>query len=568
MSIKNDASPQSQLQVIEEVFAPLITKNKIEKGSAENISQMAAAELDSAEVGHKKGKKSENTEQLKNQKLRPSQDVANETQRVINQGVEKSPELFLEWFENAAPLLMDGIVNNTSIEEFEAFEAEFMPTMESVYSSVGKEYNSPKIADRGIKEAPSIFTQWTSDALTLFMFDNAPLLQILNFMLKQSLTKAQTSLAEAQMSNAETAKKLTIEKGESEAQKCTDQAVSSFVSGGMGLAQTGASFKDNMISQDTFQKDLAHTDNTLELMKEGRASAAKDPNAAGSISPPDGNLPKMSAEDKLKVDELAEAFKKDYHETLDKEMDPSSSPLLFEKGHKSFAGLNQNEALVMETRAVAASAKSSTKAMENLKNTLSKDPEFAEKFCKNPEYSGAFFTKLSALNQNNPKVLDRMMSGNSPKVQLGNSGGNYDMKNEMFRSFGKSDTRPNGDPTQPTTADSFISYSERARDVKAGKAQQEYSKIENDRVKRQLMAQTIQGFADGSTQIDAAEQSKNIAEDEAGARMSEVIASNCASAREALAAAISGASDRIQSFDSWFTQMQQQLAGALSQSFA
>jgi hypothetical protein len=622
MEVNSDMSNQTQLHALEEVFAPLIANAKMERSQTEGISQMSAVEAETPEVGNNKKKKSEDTDNLKSKKFRPNQDIANETMRVINQGVEKSPELFLQWFGKAAPLLMDGIVNKTSVEEFQAFETEFMPTMKASYAELGQEYTSPKIvnSDKGMKEAPSIFTQWTSDALTLFMFDTAPLLQILNFMLRQTLSDAQVAMTEAQLANAQTAKELTIAKGESEAQKCIDQAVSSFMSGGLGLLQTGASFKDNLISQDTFQNDLAHTDNTIELMNEGRTPAAREATAGGTV---DATDPAVLSADKETARRLAKEYKQTYDTKLSELSAPDASPLAYEGGHTSSLGLNQAPELVAQKKTLEARKQASTYAMDELGKKLDgsyydgqdgravmrADQEaghanFGEKLLHNPDVAGAFMDELHFQAGGTAK-MDGMLSGKSPEVKLGGQGAAFNIKHDLLRSFGKSETKPyvrkadgsiKMEPKMTTdnqgqsiraldenmqsvsepvidhgkkaTAEIFKEEMEARRGLKDSKAHREYNEIETNRIKRQVMAQMIQGFADGGTQVDAAAQSKKIAENEAGARISETLAANFASAREALAGAISGAYERVQGFDAWYNQMLGQLTGALSQSFA
>jgi len=117
-----------------------------------------------------------------------------------------------------------------------------------------------RVINEGTEGGPTLFSKWEGDALTLFMLDNAPLLMQLNFELRETLAHAQVSMSEAQIANSLASAEMKIKQGAAEKQKMVLQSASSFMSGTVGFAQMGSSIRDNLMSPDALKLKLDNTD--------------------------------------------------------------------------------------------------------------------------------------------------------------------------------------------------------------------------------------------------------------------------------------------------------------------
>ncbi len=86
--------------------------------------------------------------------------------------------------------------------------------------------------------------------------------------------------------------------------------------------------------------------------------------------------------------------------------------------------------------------------------------------------------------------------------------------------------------------------------------------------KRQLLSQVVQGFSSGATSLLSVSQKLTAASAEAQATMANAQASVMASVRGAQDGSISGALDQVRGLMEWYSQMESQVIGAVTQSMA
>lgn len=465
----------TQFKALQEAFAPLIAANKAEK--AEHVEEVQAKEV----------------EKDLTSKLRPTDDIAHDTQRAVSQGTKGSP-------------------------------------------------------------APA--AKWLGDGLTLYMLDNAPLLFQMSMQLRKTLGKAQVSMAKAHVETAFASAEMRIKQGEHEKQKCINQATSSFVSGGMGVAHNGMSIKDLAISKGTYQNNLAFRDNMQDLLTPSTAGVGAGVQIQGTVTPAvqiPSNSPQIAAT-------LADGFASKYNERLAFHREKGQSST-----HERGLGLTrQDQALVEHKAEMEARKAASSDAWKDLSEKL--DGTYAgalpgntaemAALLKDPTSSAAFMDKLNQKAGGHDGVLS-MLSGHSPSVSI--AGVKSNIRSDIMRSFGKSRSQSAAD---------LKGHLGNQRDTAAGRANHESTRIENDRMKRQLMAQIVVDMTTGATGIQTADDTMKSAEADAASRKDDAIAQGLASSRGALDGAIQGALERVQALESWYTQMQQQVAGAMAQSMA
>lgn len=379
---------------------------------------------------------------------------------------------------------------------------------------------------------------WMPEALSMFMFENAPILLQLSFAMRKTLSEAQVTEAKSQIAATEVQANATIAKGIAQAEQTKQGGIAS-IAGGLGsLLQSGLMLKDTLLDNEDHTKALNKLDGMVDSLDSAEASKS---NTFGSTF------------DEAAVIEKAQEFKGKYKTALDegmaklkKEEERSS---LRDKAQTSPAGLGRKiEDVKITKRANAQKDASATAFDEFFADKVSKNT-FFEEMRDNPQTAKTFMEALTK-GETNPtkaaKNLSDMISGMDPS-ELDNT----------LRSFGGTEE-----------GQAFNRELTSRRDTLAGKATMEQRKMQTRIETRQLLAQILSGLTKGSTDLVSQTQVIIASQQDAEAQRAATNASIMQSVRGAQDGSISNALSDVKQLFEWFSSLNGQIASATAQSMA
>ncbi len=423
---------------------------------------------------------------------------------------------------------------------------------------------------RGSKGGPSLFSVWSGDALSLFMFNVSPLIMQLNFKLRETLSQAQKAEAVSQITSANASAVATRQAGEAEATKMNNEASSSFANAAMGLVGMGQSAGEMMGTNGIMEDELATQDKMLSDMATTKPPADEDGTAGHGILDRDATGRPLRNEDgyfvdaqgrtaedieacKAKARSAAKKFKhaqERQENAVRAEENSSGIKAKVKRGVKSakdwfgsskYFGAEKSAEQVSNERNIEYSREASKRAHEAVKY----DRDFYDTMDgirDNPEAAKAFMEEMGA-----PDAALNSLRG------MGSA-----ERGELLRGFAKTDE-----------GQSFKAQLNEIRMHKT-KSQADFEKnmLNAGIQKRQILTQMVGGFASGASQVQGAEQTIEKANADASARILDANANVMGSVRGSQDGAISGALENVKGLAQWYDQMESQVIGAVSQSLA
>ncbi len=436
------------------------------------------------------------------------------------------------------------------------------PSSNSLGAGAPQEESSAKTPKTG--SGSDLFKTWLGDAMTLFMFDNAPILMRLSFELRDMLSKSQTIEAKAQMASAQASAQAKREEGVSDAKKCTLSAQSEMAAGIGGAIQGGMGIKDEMLHNSAYENELANHDAIHADLNTGKAavsSAALEGSTVENLNSEEG----LTEAEKVKfreldTDEKKAAFKKDlsnekiaklaqdyhaaYHDAFNEELDNIKNSKVESARAKAAAsnlvGFGKSSDMIADEQRLVASEKAGKTASENvLKNA---DEALLEKIKSDPKSAELFMKNL----------------GNSSEEALGAIRGmDRNFRTQMLRSHG-----------QAEGSAGFKADVARMRDTIAHKSNIVSSYLKNGSDKRQMLFNILTSSTSAGTGLMSADQIIKSAVKEAISKGQDAISAVMQAARGAQDGTIQGALAQVQALMDWYSQMESQVIGAVSQSMA
>ena len=378
---------------------------------------------------------------------------------------------------------------------------------------------------------------WMPEALSMFMFENAPILLQLSFAMRKTLSEAQVTEAKSQIAATEVQANATISRGIAQAEQTKQDGIASIAGGVGSLFQSGLMFKDTLLDNEDHTKALNKLDGMIDSLDSAEASQK---NTFGSTF------------DEAAVIEKAQEFKEAYKTALDEGMaklKKEDGTSLRDKAQTSPAGLGRKIEDVKITKRANAQKDASATAFDDLfKNETSKEAFFKE-MKENPQTAKTFMKALTE-GETNPtkaaKNLSDMISGMDPS-ELDNT----------LRSFGGTEE-----------GQAFNRELTSRRDTLAGKATMEQRKMQTRIETRQLLAQILSGLATGSTKLVSQTQAIIASQQDAEAQRAATNASIMQSVRGAQDGSISNALSDVKQLFEWFSSLNGQIASATAQSMA
>lgn len=406
-----------------------------------------------------------------------------------------------------------------------------------------------------------LFKTWLGDAMTLFMFDNAPILMRLSFELREMLSKSQTVEAQAQMLSAQASAQAKREEGVSDAKKCTLDAETQIAGAVGGALQGGMGLKDEMLHSSAYENELANHDAIHADLNTGKAahsSAALEGSALEAIPGQENMTEEQVAEARAKavankkqaqdeaieaITKLAQDYHAAYHEAFNEELDNiknSKTENVRSKLSSKWLGLDKSADMIQDEQRLTASEKAGKTASEQvLKNA---DEALIEKITSDPKSAELFMKSL----------------GNSSEEVLGAIRG-------MDRNFRTQLLRTHG---QAEGSAGFKADVAKTRELAAHKASMVKSILDNGMQKRQLLMQILNSSVSSGTGLASADQIVKSAVKDAISKGQDAISAVMQAARGAQDGTIQGALSQVQALLDWYSQMESQVIGAVSQSMA
>lgn len=404
----------------------------------------------------------------------------------------------------------------------------------------------------------NLFKTWLGDAMTLFMFDNAPILMRLSFELREMLSKSQTVEAQAQMLSAQASAQAKRDQGASDAKKCTLDAETQIAGAVGGALQGGMGLKDEMLHSSAYENELANHDAIHADLNTGKAahsSAALEGSAPEAIPGEEGMTEGQVAEARARaaadkkqaqdqaITKLAQDYHAAYHEAFNEELDNiknSKTENVRSKLSSKWLGLDKSPDMIQDEQRLTASEKAGKTASEQvLKNA---DQALIEKITSDPKSAELFMKSL----------------GNSSEEVLGAIRG-------MDRNFRTQLLRTHG---QAEGSAGFKADVAKTRELAAHKASMVKSILDNGAQKRQLLMQILNSSVSSGTGLASADQIVKSAVKDAISKGQDAISAVMQAARGAQDGTIQGALSQVQALLDWYSQMESQVIGAVSQSMA
>lgn len=292
---------------------------------------------------------------------------------------------------------------------------------------------------------PSGDSHWEVDPLTLFMFENAPVIIELCQRAQDAMTKAQVTETKIQGQNAIYNQKDTIAKGKSQASQQHLKAASEFAQAGCAAAQGAMQASDSMIGDDTFMRDLDAHEQVLTGLN--KSTAESEVSAGGRI---------VSETESTEVDTLSEAETasvinkaKEFKETHAKEYESLIEEQRTKKvnaAKKSGIGLNRTDEWVESENEILANREASRNTYEKVLSPNAEKQEGIDLLKgdhpKNKEAQKIFMKELfnempSGYDaEGKPKFENPAKAVESRMEYIGDWGKGTELKQKMLGSYG------------------------------------------------------------------------------------------------------------------------------------
>ncbi len=258
-----------------------------------------------------------------------------------------------------------------------------------------------------------LFSTWSGDALSLFMFKVAPLIMRINFELRSTLSQAQQTEVQNQIKSANLSAQFTMQKGESEAQQMRLQAGSAIAGGVTGLAGMGQGALELGSTNGVMEDELAFQDKALSDLSVNKGAALDDETVGhGEVSDSDSAIEETPtsktseeiAADKAQARELAKRFKAAHEKSTQslQEQEEASPDSFKDKLAKSkVAGLAKKDAqLKLEKNIALSKSAGSTVFQELIEETPVEGApsvgDTLEKIYSDPDVAAEFMDELGA----------------------------------------------------------------------------------------------------------------------------------------------------------------------------
>lgn len=411
-------------------------------------------------------------------------------------------------------------------------------------------------AQQNFKNTPSTssnsLSNWFGDALSLFMFDAAPLIMQLNFKLRETLADAETAESKNQIEAAEASAALIVQQGEADASKMRFSAASEFSGVGTSLFQGLTGLSDEFATNNIFEKELATQDRILSDLSVHKTTTNNTVVAEGAVvnegeAPAAANRQEDIETLKSEAVTAAKAFKAKYEQELQtlKSQEKSQVKQLQDKIASSHCwGLGKSEELIAHERDLEMSQVAGKNAFDEMINANS---NILTNMQDNPEVAAAFINELGS-----------GQSGSLDEQLAALRGIPGDARSAIVRSFGKTQA-----------SDAFkAQLTQRRTDITAGLAQQERSIIDRRMQKRDILKQIVTSFAGGQTQLASATATVQEAQANAQSKQRDAVAQVMAAVRGSQDGVINDSLSQVKALFDWYAQTQSQIISAEVQRMA
>lgn len=327
-------------------------------------------------------------------------------------------------------------------------------------SNVQNDIQTPKSSSAGSSSsnAPSssggLFggdrQHWEADPLTLFMFENAPVIIELCQRSQEAMTEAQVTQTQLQGQNALQNAQDTAQKGQEQAEQQTMRAAGEFAQAGLATLQGALQTKDLFSEDDTYTKDLEAHENVVNSLNKSSAEnettvgGVRAEGANGANEPGQVGADALTDEEREMLRSKAKEFKRVHQEKYTEALEKQGSSWKT-KIKKSFFGLGRSEEWVHGENEVLANRKASAAAYDDVlsKPSGEYDPQIFEgSTTKAKEAHKVFMKELfnehpSGVDDNgNPKFDQPALSGRQRMELVGDWGRGARLQKRMLQSYG------------------------------------------------------------------------------------------------------------------------------------
>lgn len=421
--------------------------------------------------------------------------------------------------------------------------------------------NETQQAAKGSKGGPSLFSTWSGDALSLFMFNAAPLILQLNFTLRETLAKAQQTEAKNQIIAADASAQLREAQGEADANKLKLEANSSWAGGIMGLMGTAQGLAENFSANNVMENELDFQNKMISDLSTGSPKTANETaQARGVVQPAPGEAVEMEdfaasraaktpeeleevAQKKANAKAQAVKLKENYEnreDALKAEEKGSVAKAREAIGKSKWLGLGKTQNRIEHENQLANSQQAGKAAFDELSN----DPDFAramEDVANDPEVAAEFMKSLGA-----PDTAVNTLRGMPGEA-----------REDLLKSFAKSDD-----------AAALKQHLNNEQDKITVAARHERAVLDSAMQKRQIFSQAITGFTTAGSQNLHTSDVMTSAQAEAASQEWAALSSVMGAVRGAQDSAMAGSLQQVQGLMDWYSQMESQVIGAVAQSLA
>ncbi len=407
-----------------------------------------------------------------------------------------------------------------------AFKKSRRPQQNDISDTTRQEAAKKGLGSQQADGGSSIYKTWKGDPLSLFMFSAAPIIMMLNFELRTTLSDAQTIETKDQVEAAFVSAAQKEAQGEAQAEQ-TDKDASGILAGAVGSAfQTIQGGADELIGRDVFSKEAENQGHMIDDLRSAKIVPEDQIQA--------GNTSDRFAEGKQLAADFERSYNAHYEEIANKRQE-SLGAAARDKASRSCLGMGKDDSLVeLENRNLIAKA-ASEKAFDELtcdqRNSLKTDADYAE----------GFIGELGDANA----VSDRLR------------GFNKSDRSEMLKQFAKSNK---GSILRRGLSE--------IRELVNRKADAERAYFNNKLQTRQMFSNAISGIASGAYKMESKDAIIQAADDDAESRRQDAIASVMASAQNAQTSVISSAIEQVRALFDWYSQMESQVTSAITQHMA
>lgn len=421
--------------------------------------------------------------------------------------------------------------------------------------------NQTHHAARGSKGKPSLFSVWSGDALSLFMFNVAPLILQLNFSLRETLSKAEQTEAENQIIAADASAKLREQQGEADCEKMRLEANASWAGGVMGLMGSLQGFTENFAANHMMENEMALQNKMISDLSTGSPKTEnQNAQARGTIQAAPGSEIEMQdlaasraertpqeqeelTAKKERAKAQAATLKEKYEEQVNALRDQEKGRIAKAKeaiGRSKWFGLNKSSEIIEHENDLAISRLAGKAAHTEL--------------MENPDYVQA----MKDITENPEVAAEFMKSLGTPEEAINTLRGMpSDIRSNTLRSFAKSE--------ESAVLKQHLNNQQERIEILA---RHERSTLDSAMQKRQIISQAITGFTTAASQTQQTDEILDAAAADSESKEWDAEASVMASVRGAQDGTISGALQQVQGLMDWYAQMESQVIGAVTQSMA